>query len=141
MPADAQLNPGGAGSILNRGERPRPLPMEQAFPYFVSIVNERTLDITWQIAPDHYLYRHRFNFLLQRPDTSEQVVIPAEMPDGVAKTDEFFGDIEAFYGSVTARLEVDPALPAGTTLVIEYQGCAEWGFCYPPQASSYPLVP
>lgn len=139
--ASAQLIPGGTDSLFTRGDRPRPLPIEQAFPFFVSIVDDATLDITWQIAPDHYLYRHRFSFLLQTPDNSAQQTLVAELPAGVAKSDPFFGDIEAFYDSVTARLAVDPSLPAGTSLLIEYQGCAEWGFCYPPQVSSYPLVP
>ena len=51
---------------------PRPLPMDQAFPYFVSIVDSDTLSVTWQIAPDHYLYRHQFGFVLQLPDDDGQ---------------------------------------------------------------------
>ena len=141
LPATAQLLPGSANSALGRGDRPRPLPMEQAFPYFISLVDDRTVEVTWQIAPEHYLYRHQFNFALQLPDQDSPRPLNFELPDGVAKTDPFFGDIEAYYGLVTARLAVDPALPQGTLLLIDYQGCAEWGFCYPPQSTSQPLKP
>lgn len=139
-PATAQLVPRSGNSILGGGDRPRPLPMDEAFPYFVSIVDSQTLNVTWEIAPDHYLYRHQFNFSLQSPDGELQEV-EFQLPDGVAKTDQFFGEIEAYYQQVTARLSVNTPLPAGTSLNIEYQGCAEWGFCYPPQSSSHKLSP
>jgi thiol:disulfide interchange protein DsbD len=139
--ASAQLLPGAGRSALGGSDRPRPLPLDQAFPFFVSIIDADTLEITWQIAPDHYLYRHQFNFSLQLPTTAEQQPVSFQLPDGIAKTDQFFGAIEAYYEGVTARLSVEPALPAGTSLIVEYQGCADWGFCYPPQTTAYALSP
>jgi len=140
--ANGQLFPGGAGNSLGGSDRPRPLPMDQAFPYFVSIVDTDTLTVTWQIAPDHYLYRHQFGFALQSPDSEGGQSPEFVLPDGVAKNDQFFGDVEVYYDGVTATLTAsESTLPAGTSLIIQYQGCAEWGFCYPPQSSVYPLVP
>ncbi len=125
----AQLFPAGSGSSLGGGDRPRPLPMEQAFPYFVGIVDDDTLSVTWQIAPEHYLYAQ-----IQDLEFS--------LPDGIAKNDQFFGDVEVYYGALTVTVEAAVSkVPSGTNLVIQYQGCAEWGFCYPPQASLYPLSP
>ncbi len=141
IPVGAQLLPNANSSFLNRNDRPSPLPLDQAFPYFISIVDDQTLNVTWQVAPEHYLYRHQFNFTLQLPDRDDRQLVAFKLPAGVAKTDQFFGDIEAYYGNVTARLTLDPALPPTTLLIIEYQGCAEWGFCYPPQSTSQPLFP
>jgi len=138
----AQLFPAGSGSSLGGGDRPRPLPMEQAFPYFVSIVDDDTLSVTWQIAPEHYLYRHQFGFVLQAQDGAQIQDLEFSLPDGIAKNDQFFGDVEVYYGALTVTVEAAVSkVPSGTNLVIQYQGCAEWGFCYPPQASRYPLSP
>jgi thiol:disulfide interchange protein DsbD len=137
--ASAQLFPTGGGSALGGDDRPRPLPMEQAFPFFVSIIDDDTLSVTWQIAPEHYLYRHQFGFVLQQQDGAQAQPLEFSLPDGIAKNDQFFGDVEVYYQALTATVKT--SVSAGTTLVIQYQGCAEWGFCYPPQASSYPLTP
>jgi thiol:disulfide interchange protein DsbD len=140
QPVTAQLLSSGGNSSLG-SDRPRPLPIEQAFPYFVSVGDGNTLTITWQPAPGHYLYRHQFGFALQSADGSTPQPLPFQLPDGIAKNDQFFGDIEAYYDSVTASIMPGPDLATGTTLLIHYQGCAEWGFCYPPQTAAYPLVP
>ena len=140
--ASAQLFPRGSGNSLGSDDRPRPLPMDQAFPFFVSIVDTGRLTVTWQIAPDHYLYRHQFGFILQLPMDIEDQPLLFTVPAGIAKNDQFFGDVEVYYDGVTATLTTpESTLPAGTSLIIQYQGCAEWGFCYPPQSSVYPLVP
>ena len=52
------------------------------------------------------------------------------IPDGLAKTDEFFGDVEVYYQFADVGLEVQ----GGDELVqldITYQGCADAGLCYP----------
>jgi len=139
--ASAQLFPGSSNS-LGGSDRPRPLPMDQAFPFFVSIVDADTLTVTWQIAPDHYLYRHQFGFILQLPGKEADEPLEFELPGGIAKNDQFFGDVEVYYDGITATLTAaESTLPAGTSLIIQYQGCAEWGFCYPPQSANYQLVP
>lgn len=131
---------GGGGSGVLGGDRPRPLPMNEAFPFYVSLLDDRRVSVTWQIAPAHYLYRHQFAFLLDGTN-GESLRLDFSLPDGVHKNDQFFGDIEAYYDTVTATLEIDTAKRQGADLIIEYQGCAEWGFCYPPQRTSHPLTP
>jgi thiol:disulfide interchange protein DsbD len=129
------------GIGLDAALRNEPVPLEQAFPYYVSILNPERLRVTWDIAPGHYLYRHAFEFSLQLHADAESTPITFELPEGEHKTDQFFGEIEAYYGSVKA----DVSLPAsdfnGAVLIIQYQGCAEWGFCYPPQRQEFPLSP
>ncbi|MGI9250528.1 MAG: protein-disulfide reductase DsbD domain-containing protein [Pseudohongiellaceae bacterium] len=119
--------------------KPQPLPMEQAFNYYVSELGENHLRITWEPAAEHYLYHHGFNFSLDT-DPPDQSSVQFELPEGLAKTDQFFGDVEVYYD----LLHIDLYLPpdhVGKTLLLEYQGCADWGFCYPPQQTEYPLLP
>lgn len=63
------------------------------------------------------------------------------LPEGIQKTDQFFGKIEAYYNLINADLALTTVPSPDAVLVIEYQGCAEWGFCYPPQQAEFKLIP
>jgi thiol:disulfide interchange protein DsbD len=55
------------------------------------------------------------------------------MPDGKKKTDEFFGDVEVYYGVLSATVPVTrPDGASSFELAVTYQGCADAGLCYPP---------
>ncbi|MCG8412859.1 MAG: protein-disulfide reductase DsbD N-terminal domain-containing protein [Pseudomonadales bacterium] len=136
----AQLQPRSISSLDNSLGQNRPLALEQAFPYFVSATGGR-YEIVWTPAPGHYLYRHAFAFSLVESEGATPQSLRFELPDGLKKTDQFFGDIEAYYDSVRAEISIDNAPGAEASLLIEYQGCADWGFCYPPQRVFYPLNP
>src|SRR5690606_41263772 len=72
---------------------------------------------------------------LRAEDASVQAV-DLDLPDGVPRHDEFFGDTEVYLPPGMA-LEV-PATAAGP-LTLHWQGCAEAGICYPPQTLSVAL--
>jgi len=143
------------GSSLERlagNTRPTPLSLEEAFPYYVSQTDDGGLQITWTPARGHYLYRHAFAFsVLAEADSgigSEAAVLASDLeftiPPGLPRSDQFFGDIEAYYDDITAIVSLPTplasSLPDAAVLLIEFQGCADWGFCYPPQRASYSLV-
>ena len=118
-----------------------PLSLEEAFPYYVSELSPGKYRLNWVLAQGHYLYRHAFQFSLLQTEGGDSLPVNYELPDGVQKTDQFFGQIEAYYNllSIDLNLTTVPGPEAG--LMIQYQGCAEWGFCYPPQRSFFKLLP
>lgn len=126
----AQSLPGSSSGLLSQ---PRFLPVDEAFSFYTSLPEQGVVVVHWTIAPDYYLYREKFGFSLSV--TPESSHIPeAELPAGVAHHDEFFGDVEVYYGQVAARLQVPESMQTSPLLlVIEYQGCSELGLCYPPQ--------
>lgn len=128
-------------SLTNPGGQTEPLPLEQAFPFFVSTNGPGQYQVIWDPAPGHYLYRHAFNISLLTTADSEPLATEFSLPDGRKKTDQFFGDIEAYYEQVAAELTLPTVPGPDAALIIEYQGCADWGFCYPPQRVNYPLAP
>ncbi len=134
-PALAQL-PIGSGNTPG-GNNQRVLPIAEAFPWYVSEAAPGEFRVVFIPAQEHYLYRHAFDFRLQT-GAGEQP-LEFRLPPGLAKNDQFFGDIVAYYGQVAAEFEIAGDFPAGAVLLIEFQGCADWGFCYPPQQAQFEL--
>ncbi|MEE4300033.1 MAG: protein-disulfide reductase DsbD [Pseudomonadales bacterium] len=119
-PADSALGVGGFDF----------LPVDEAFRLGVDAAAE-PLRVFWQIEPGYYLYRHRLSFELQRGGqlASDAVAIPP----GKEKQDEYFGDVEVYYGDLAVTVALPPSLPADAVLAVGYQGCADAGLCYPPE--------
>src|SRR5690349_5967056 len=70
-----------------RSSTPTVLPIEEAFQLTAIFEGSTTLLLSWTIAPNHYLYRDKFQFL----DASGRA-LPVEMPPAQAMTDEYFGE-------------------------------------------------
>ena len=104
-----------------------PLPVEEAF-VFTSWLQGERLVAHWDMPEGYYLYRHRLEV-----QAGEGIALgkPA-IPRGQRKTDAYFGESEVHYGSVEITVPVLER-PAVVTARITYQGCADTGFCYPPQ--------
>ena len=137
----AQLDRPAITSFTQQNQaQPAPLPVEQAFPYFVSELSPGKYRVTWNLAPGHYLYRHAFQFNLRQTADSANLLVDFELPDGIQKTDQFFGQIVAYYNQVSVDLELTTVPSPDAELMIQYQGCADWGFCYPPQRSLFRLL-
>ena len=102
------------------------LAVDEAFALSARIEGNRIVAY-WTIAEGYYLYRH--GFAMSADDALGEVVVPA----GETIVDDYFGATEVYRGGVEvhADLAVGTALPV--VVRIGYQGCAEAGFCYPPQ--------
>jgi thiol:disulfide interchange protein len=117
----------------------RPLPLAQAFPFYVSESEPGTYSIVWETAQEHYLYKHQFKFSLQQSSVTSAQPVAYDMPQGIKKTDQFFGEVEVYYSKLTVDLSLPEKPQDGAILLIEFQGCAEWGFCYPAQEIQFEL--
>lgn len=112
------------------------LPVEQAFTAQAVENSDNTVAIRFSNADGYYLYRHRLSFSTASPGVSFG---EPQLPDGEARSDEFFGDIEAYYGSLDIILPVTNPDNLPYTLDVGYQGCADLGLCYPPEVLSFEL--
>ena len=110
------------------------LPVDEAYELSVIGDGEQRALLQWLIAPDYYLYRHAFDAKARTADS--EVELTLDVPDGLAKTDEFFGDVEVYYGAVDASLELAETAEL-IELSISYQGCADAGLCYPPETKTF----
>jgi len=123
---------------LNKTDNPY-LEVDEAFAFSAEAGAQRII-ARWQIADGYYLYRDKFKFELKNP--AGITLGPAQFPSGKIKADPNFGDTEVYHNAVDIILplqrESGPATPV--TLQVQYQGCAEAGFCYPPVTKSVALT-
>ena len=103
--------------------------------------SEGQKQLLWEIAPDYYLYSHGFNITWVKKLHSEkyknQKKIKYQLNQGIRVYDEYFGTVEVFYNQAQIVLNLKKQLSDNEInsgyLIIEYQGCAEAGLCYPTQ--------
>ncbi|EKS7428606.1 TPA: protein-disulfide reductase DsbD [Enterobacter cancerogenus] len=108
------------------------IPADQAF-VFDFQQNQHDLNLTWQVKEGYYLYRKQVSI------TPAQASVGAlQMPAGEWHEDEFYGKSEIYRQRLDVPVTVNQA-DKGATLTVTYQGCADAGFCYPPETKVVPL--
>jgi len=85
--------------------------------------------LIWQAAPNYYLYKHGFKHQAQQENHS--LGVNAELPPGIHKVDEYFGEVETYYNQVVIPLDIEEH-DGKAYLKAQSQGCADAGLCYPP---------
>jgi thiol:disulfide interchange protein len=123
-------------NLLGTAVAPEFLPVEQAYQLEVEILDEDSVRLYWQIAPDYYLYQHRFAFTLE--DDQGTIDLKSHIPAGLSHIDEYFGEVEIYYNSADITLDLQRATRRAT-LSATSQGCADAGLCYPPYKQYYEL--
>lgn len=92
-----------------------------------------TLNITFDVEPGYYLYRHQFKISGKGATFSE-----LELPKGIEHEDEFFGVQQIYTEQLNFTVHIKEAAE-GATFTVRYQGCAKKGLCYPPESKSIEL--
>ena len=85
------------------------------------------------VADGYYVYRHSLKLTDGNGDPVEMV-----LSGGTTQFDEFFGDTEVYSGNQLLLLFPDDV---SAPLTFHWQGCAEIGFCYPPQTMEVSTLP
>lgn len=100
---------------------------EVAFKGHVRALGDSQVEVSFEIAPDYYLYREQFKFAATGATLGTVAV-----PPGKVKFDETFQkEVETHRGLLRITVPVQQA--AGSfRLAVNYQGCADKGLCYPP---------
>ena len=108
------------------------VPADQAFAFDFQ-QQQHDVNLSWQIKDGYYLYRQQFTFSAAGATIDE----PA-LPAGEWHEDEFYGKSEIFRQRLTVPVTVKEA-DKEATLTVTWQGCADAGFCYPPETKVIPL--
>ncbi len=108
------------------------IPADQAF-VFDFQQNQHDLNLTWQVKEGYYLYRKQVSITPAHASMGE-----LQLPAGEWHKDEFYGKSEIYRQRLSVPVTVNQA-DKGATLTVTYQGCADAGFCYPPETKIVPL--
>ena len=104
------------------------LPVDEAFALSVRLA-QGILSARWDMPDGYYLYRHGFSI---EGGEGIELATPA-IPAGKTKVDEYFGASEVYYSQVEIVATVNKRRADSLTVHVTYQGCADYGLCYPPQ--------
>jgi len=113
------------------------LPVREAFRLSLVESTPEQITLRFVAAEGYYLYRHRFQF---KTGDAEVALGEARMPAGQQKTDDYFGEVEVYYGVLDIELPVQNPENRPFTLQVGYQGCADKGLCYPPETESFSIA-
>ncbi len=107
-----------------------PIAVDQAFTLSAKTFGQDTVVFNWKIRPDYYLYKDRLHFKIIAPANSAigQVILPT----GKSKEDEIFGKYEIYSEEANIAVPIISPNLENTQLSVNYQGCSEYGYCYPP---------
>lgn len=100
--------------------------VDSAFPFAFFQQNDQ-LFLDWQVKEGYYLYQDRLTIHVEKAQLGEYT-----LPAGQSYQDEFFGDVTIYDSPLSLVLPLSGYQP-GAQLIVEYQGCAKAGFCYPPE--------
>ena len=113
------------------------LPPDQAFKVSAKALAADRIEISWDIAEGYYLYRNKMRF--ESKTGQIQLGDPA-FPAGQTHHDENFGDVVIYRNTLNVPVALTVENGASSLqLLVQYQGCADRGICYPPQKTTFDL--
>ena len=110
------------------------LPVDEAYQLTLVADGDQRLMLQWMIAPEYYLYRHAFK--TEASDAEGRISTSLAIPDGLAKTDEFFGDVEVYYDALDATVALERTTELAQ-IKVTYQGCPDARLRYQPETKSF----
>ena len=139
---DATHSGGALAKLRNLTSESEPefLPVDEAFKVTVSAKDASTLIAELVPAQGYYLYRDKI--AIRIADGSGVAAAEVTLPRGEMKSDPNFGDTEVFHNPVQAVIALHRPRSGEQRVNVEvrFQGCAEAGLCYPPEAKRFDLV-
>ncbi|BBQ85870.1 TPA: protein-disulfide reductase DsbD [Kluyvera ascorbata] len=108
------------------------VPADRAFAFDFQ-QKQHDVNLRWQVKEGYYLYRQQIKI-----NPANASIAPLALPKGQPHHDEFYGNSEIYRQSLTIPVTLTEA-SHGATLTVTYQGCADAGFCYPPETRTVPL--
>jgi thiol:disulfide interchange protein DsbD len=127
QPQAGGLQASNRAALLTSNPINQVLPADSAFELQTFAASTNSILLHWDIQPGYYLYRKSIKLT---DATGQELALM--LPAAHEITDEYFGEVEVYYESLDVEARLD-ATNRQVELQLEYQGCAESLYCYPPQ--------
>ncbi len=110
------------------------LRVEEAY-ILTPLIEQDHIRLQWSIAPGYYLYQEKFKFAWNQG--GEKQPVTPDFEPGKRIFDEYFQkELTVYYQQTDITLPL-PADPGSYELIVESQGCADAGLCYPPRTQYF----
>ena len=127
-----QCSTSASAGLFDAPGRSNFVPADRAFAFDFQ-QNQHDLNLSWHIKDGYYLYRKQITLT-----TKDAAIVEPSLPPGEWHEDEFYGKSEIYRQRLMLPITLTQAGKAAT-LTVTYQGCADAGFCYPPETKVVPL--
>ena len=115
-----------------------PLPATEVFKIDVKQVDPNNFVVHWHIKPDYFLYSDRIKIT---PDKDSNVHLGTlRFPPTLTKTDKQGHQYTVYRNELALPVPILGEKPGETLLKLQYQGCSDDGFCYPPETKHIKLT-
>ncbi len=118
--SDIPLRTGGSTDEL--------LSDEEAFAFFVQLLPNQDLELSWYITPGYYLYADKIQLLNSE---NQNILADKILPTPLLVTDPIVGDYKVYADTLDIRIPWQEGF-FDNSLIVEYQGCKQDGFCFMP---------
>ena len=114
-----------------------PSPANEVFQVSANVLDPNTFVLTWQFKPGYFLYSDRIS--IKAADDSNLKLGKIRLPQAMNKTDHKGRTYGVYRNQLSLPVSVLGERPGETLLDLHYQGCADDGFCYPPETRQIKL--
>lgn len=115
-----------------------PLPASEVFKVNVKKIDPNTFAIQWDILPKYFLYSDRIQLNSDNDDIAQLGSL--RFPTPLTKTDKQGRTFKVYRNQLTLPVGVLGITPGETIINLRFQGCADDGFCYPPETRQIKLA-
>ncbi|WP_043874559.1 protein-disulfide reductase DsbD [Legionella massiliensis] len=115
-----------------------PLPASEVFQIEAKLFDPNTLIINWQIKPGYFLYSDRIK--LDETPNSNVHVGTIRFPETMQKVDKQGRVYTIYRDKLSVPVAILGEQPGESLIEVHYQGCADDGFCYPPETRQIKLT-
>ena len=115
-----------------------PPPAAKVFQLTTTFVDPNTFSLDWHIKKGFYLYKSRIKLTEHRASNFHLGTL--SFPEALKQIDAQGKDYYVYRDQLKLPVSVLAEQPGETLLTIHYQGCADDGFCYPPQTQEIKLT-
>ncbi|HIG0328667.1 TPA: protein-disulfide reductase DsbD [Legionella pneumophila] len=115
-----------------------PLPASEVFKVNVKKIDPNTFAIQWDILPKYFLYSDRIQLNSDNDDIAQLGTL--RFPTPLTKTDKQGRTFKVYRNQLTLPVGVLGITPGETIINLRFQGCADDGFCYPPETRQIKLA-
>ncbi|MDI9818175.1 MULTISPECIES: protein-disulfide reductase DsbD [unclassified Legionella] len=115
-----------------------PLPAAEVFQVNVTPIDPNTFTVNWTIKPGYFLYSDRIK-LTEQPNSNIHIGT-LRFPEPLTRTDKQGHTYPIYRNKLSLPVALLGEYPGETLLALHFQGCADDGFCYPPETRQIKLT-